>query len=115
MFKINIEQKTLINQNYRKVLYTTDDLQLVLMSIQPYEEIGEEIHDGSQFIRVERGNGRAIINGKTYQLRDGISVVIDAGTKHNVIAGREGLKLYTIYSPPQHRDGETERFKKQED
>jgi mannose-6-phosphate isomerase-like protein (cupin superfamily) len=114
MFKTNIEQKTLNNQNYRKVLYTTNDLQLVIMSLQPREEIGEEVHDGSQFIRVEEGVGRAVVEGKTYQLRDGISIVIDAGVRHNIIAGKEGMKLYSIYSPPQHRDGVVERFKQEE-
>lgn len=111
MFKINIEQKTQSNKNYRKVLHTTSDLQLVVMSLDQGEEIGEEVHEVTQFIRVESGNGKAIVDGKTFFLKDGISLIISPGTTHNVIAGKNGLKLYTIYSPPQHPPGTVEKYK----
>lgn len=104
-YHIDIERETLENDNYRKVLYTTDQQQLVLMSLKPEEEIGEENHpDTTQFIRIEAGNGKAIMNDKEVDLKDGMSVVVPAGTKHNIIntSEDEPLKLYTIYSPPHH-------------
>lgn len=103
MFTTNIETKTVKNSNYRKVLYTNSKQQLVVMSIKPKEEIGLEIHPKiSQFIRVEEGNGKAIIDGHTTQLKAGSCVIIDPNHYHNIIAGTKGLKLYTIYSPPKH-------------
>ena len=107
-FSINLEQKTLDNQNYREVLYTTDRSQLVVMTLQPGEEIGLEIHEEhDQFIRVEEGEGLAILDGEHHELEDGFAVVIPAGTEHNVINVSETaeLKLYTIYTPPEHPDG----------
>lgn len=104
----NIEKDTLENENFRKVIFTAENMQLVLMSIEPSEEIGEEMHDDvDQFIRIEKGNGKAILNGEEYEIMDGSSVVIPAGVKHNIInsSAEEKLKLYTIYSPPEHRDG----------
>lgn len=101
-FKIDIESATLKNNKFRKILYTTRDLQVVLMSLRPDEEIGMEKHNGTQFIRVESGSGRAIVKGRLYLLRDGSAITIDPNTNHNIIAGDRGLKLYTIYSPPQH-------------
>jgi len=104
----NIEKDTLENENFRKVIFTAENMQLVLMSIEPNEEIGEEMHDDvDQFIRIEKGNGKAILNGEEYEIMDGSSVVIPAGVKHNIInsSAEEKLKLYTIYSPPEHRDG----------
>ncbi|MFC1632625.1 cupin domain-containing protein [Patescibacteria group bacterium] len=106
-FSINLEKETLANDNFRKVLYTAKQSQLVLMSLQAGEEIGAEVHDDhDQFFRVEAGTGKAIIDGNEYTLEDGISVTVPAGADHNVInTGDEPLKLYTIYSPPEHADG----------
>jgi quercetin dioxygenase-like cupin family protein len=101
-YRTDIEKSTLNNSKFRKILYTTSDMQLVLMSLNPYQEIGMERHDGTQFIRVENGNGRATVSGKDYILRDGVCLVIDKNRNHNIVAGSEGLKLYTLYSPPQH-------------
>lgn len=101
----NIEELTLANRNYRHVLYTTNNLQLVLMSLRPQEEIGSEIHPTtSQFIRVEKGVGKAVIDGKNYKLEDGDVVVIPPGAKHNIIniSPHAPLQLYTIYTPPNH-------------
>lgn len=104
-YKVNIERETLNNDNYRKVLYTTGQEQLVLMSLKPNEEIGEEVHeDTTQFIRIESGTGKSVLNGKESDLEDGDCVVVPAGTKHNIIntSDVEPLKLYTIYAPPHH-------------
>lgn len=104
----NIEKDTLENENFRKVIFTAENMQLVLMSIEPNDEIGEEMHeDVDQFIRIEKGSGKAILNGEEYEIMDGSSVVIPAGVRHNIInsSAEEKLKLYTIYSPPEHRDG----------
>ena len=110
----DIEQKTLENENFREVLYTAQHSQLVLMTLQPGEEIGLETHDNiDQFIRVESGTGKAVLNGEEKQLADGIAVVIPAGTEHNVVntSRSEALKLYTIYSPPEHPDGTVHKTK----
>lgn len=107
-FKENIEQLTISNTYFRKVLYTGKHSQLVLMSLRPMEEIGEEIHeDGDQFFRFEQGEGRVIINELAYEVTDGDAVIVPAGAKHNVIntSDSKELKLYTIYSPPHHKDG----------
>ncbi|MFH1423567.1 MAG: cupin domain-containing protein [Candidatus Nealsonbacteria bacterium] len=104
----NIEKLTLANNNFRKVLYTAKHSQLVLMSLEPGEEIGEEIHDTlDQFFRFEKGKGKVVIEGKESEITDGSAVVIPAGTNHNIIntSQQEALKLYTIYSPPNHTDG----------
>ena len=102
----NIEKDSLENENFQLVLYTAKNSQLVLMSLEPKEEIGEEIHTLDQFIRVEKGNGLAVLDGIEHQIADGSAVVIPAGTKHNIINSSEAekMKLYTIYSPPEHRD-----------
>lgn len=107
----NIEEDTLGNKDFRRVLYTAKNTQLVLMSLRPKEEIGEEIHTLDQFIRVEAGHGVAILDGVEHRLSDGLAVVIPAGTKHNVIndSPDEEMKLYTLYSPPEHRDGTIHR------
>jgi len=110
-FKIDIERKTLDNLYYRNVLYTNNELQIVVMNLLPNEEIGREKHDGSQFIRVEEGSGVAIVNNKRYLLKDGSAIVIDSGKYHNIITGKNGLKLYSIYSPPQHEHGIKEKYK----
>jgi len=104
---VNIKKDTLENKNFRKVLYTAKNSQLVVMSLLPKEEIGAEIHQLDQFIRVEKGGGKSILNGKEYELNDGSAVVIPAGTEHNIINTSETdeMKLYTIYSPPNHQDG----------
>jgi mannose-6-phosphate isomerase-like protein (cupin superfamily) len=107
-FSTNIEKSTLDNKNYRKVLYTSKHSQLVLMSLGPKEEIGMEIHqDNDQFFRFEKGQGKCIIDGNEYEVRDGSAIVVSAGSQHNVIntSDEEELKLYTIYSPAHHKDG----------
>ena len=103
----NIEKITEENSNFRKVLYTAKHSQLVVMSLKPGEEIGEEVHDLDQFIRVEEGEGKVILDGREQLIEDGSAIVIPEGTRHNVIntSSDKELKLYTIYSPPQHRDG----------
>ena len=102
----NIEEATIKNDMFRKVLFTSEHSQLVVMSLKPGEEIGTETHQLDQFIRVEAGRGTARLNGVEYPLGDGTAVVIPAGTEHNIVnSGHEALKLYTIYSPPEHKDG----------
>jgi mannose-6-phosphate isomerase-like protein (cupin superfamily) len=109
----NIEDDTLKNRDFRRVLYTGKNSQLVLMSLRPKEEIGQETHTLDQFIRVEAGDGVAILDGVKHQISDGTAVVIPAGTKHNIInnSDSEELKLYTLYSPPEHRDGTIHKTK----
>jgi mannose-6-phosphate isomerase-like protein (cupin superfamily) len=107
-FSINIEEATLANENFRKVLYTSRYSQLVLMTLKPKEEIGMEVHEeNDQFFRFESGEGKCIIDGNEYKLEDGVAVVIPAGAQHNVIntSETEELKMYTIYSPAHHKDG----------
>ncbi len=103
----NIEKASLENENFRKVLYTAKNSQLVLMSLQPREEIGAEVHHLDQFFRVESGEGLAVLDGVEHKIKDGSAIVIPAGTNHNVIncSETEKMKLYTLYSPPNHRDG----------
>jgi mannose-6-phosphate isomerase-like protein (cupin superfamily) len=102
----DIEKETKENGNFRKVLYTAKNCQLVVMCIQPGDEIGEEVHDLDQFIRIEDGKARAVLDDVEHEMEDDYAVVIPAGVKHNLInTGDEPLKLYTIYSPPEHRDG----------
>lgn len=104
----NIEELSLKNTSFRKVLYTTKNSQVVLMHLNPLQDIGLETHsDLDQFIRVEAGEGEAIIDGKTTPIKAGFAVVIPAGANHNIknTSANAPLKLYTVYSPPQHRDG----------
>ncbi len=102
----NIEKLTLENTDYRRVLYTAKNSQLVLMNIQPGDEIGEETHHLDQFIRLEQGNGKAILDDVEHEIKDDYAIVIPSGTKHNVInTGTEEMKLYSVYSPPNHLDG----------
>lgn len=105
----NIEKDTLENENFRKVLYTGKHSQLVVMSILPGEEIGNEVHGNvDQFFRIEQGEAKAILNNgaNEYELKDDFAIIIPAGTWHNIInTGSEKLKLYTIYSPANHPDG----------
>lgn len=111
-FTINIEDETINNTDYRRVLYTTRNNQLVVMSIPPGEEIGEETHAGAQFIRVDAGQGKSILNGVGNDFSDGDCVVIPAGVRHNIVnTGTEDLKIYTVYSPPQHEDGTVQKTK----
>ncbi len=94
------------NENFRKVLYTAQYCQLVVMALKPKEEIGAEVHKLDQFFRVEQGTGEAVLDGVTTAIRAGYAVLVPAGTRHNIInSGVEPMKLYTIYSPPNHRDG----------
>jgi len=107
-FHTNIESDTVKNRNFRKVLYTAKHCQLVLMSLQPKEEIGLETHaENDQFLRFEGGRGACFIDGNKYDVADGDAVIVPTGAPHNVIntSETEQLKIYTIYSPPHHRDG----------
>ncbi len=107
-FSIDIEETTLENRNFRKVLYTSKHSQLVLMSLKPGEDIGMEVHEeNDQFFRFEKGQGKCVIDGNEYELSDGVAVVVPAGAQHNIIntSKTEDLKLYTIYSPAHHKDG----------
>tara|TARA_Y100000310_G_C20134089_1_gene557187 strand:- start:76 stop:474 length:399 start_codon:yes stop_codon:yes gene_type:complete len=107
-FNTNIEKDTIDNKNFRKVLYTSKHSQLVLMSLKPKEDIGIEVHpDNDQFFRVEKGQGKVVIDGNEYTVKDGSAIVVPAGAQHNVIntSNTEELKLYTIYSPAHHKDG----------
>jgi mannose-6-phosphate isomerase-like protein (cupin superfamily) len=106
-YVINIEKATMQNDNFRKVLNTAQHSQLVVMSLLPGEEIGTEVHDLDQFIRFESGRGKVILDGKEYEVEDDWAVVIPAGVEHNVIntSDSEKMKLYSIYSPPEHPEG----------
>jgi mannose-6-phosphate isomerase-like protein (cupin superfamily) len=113
----NIEDQTLQNTDYRRVLFTGKKTQLVLMSLQPGIEIGMEVHeDHDQFIRVESGAGVAILNGERHQLSDGVAVVVPAGVEHNVVntSKDKPLQLYTLYAPPEHPDGTVQKTKADE-
>ena len=113
-FATNIEARTRQNENFRQVLYTAPHSQLVVMTLRPGEDIGLERHErGDQFIRVESGRGEAVIDGKKYALSDGVAVVIPEGAEHNVIntSASEPLRLYTLYSPPQHTSGTIHKTK----
>jgi mannose-6-phosphate isomerase-like protein (cupin superfamily) len=103
----NIEEVTTENTDYRRVLYTGEHSQLVVMSLDPGVEIGEEVHELDQFIRIEAGSGKAILNEtEEYDIEDDWAVIIPAGVKHNFInTGDEPMKLYSIYSPAEHKDG----------
>jgi len=106
-FHTNIEQDTLDNDSFRKVLYTGKHIQLVLMTLKPGEEIGTETHETiDQFFRIESGKGKSIINGNEYNLSDGDVIIVPAGAEHNIInTGNTALQMYTLYSPPNHQDG----------
>lgn len=107
-FVTNIEKDTLQNDNFRKVIFTASHSQLVLMSLQPGEDIGMEVHDNvDQFFRIEKGEGTVLIGGEEHDIKDGSAIVIPAGTEHNVMntSPDQPLQLYTIYSPANHPDG----------
>jgi mannose-6-phosphate isomerase-like protein (cupin superfamily) len=102
----NIEKETLENNDFRRVLYTGKHSQLVLMSIEPGGEIGEEVHEVDQFLRIEAGSGKAILDGVEHAIGDGSAILVPAGAKHNIVnTGDDALKLYSLYAPPEHKDG----------
>lgn len=109
----NIEDRTENNRDFRRVLFTGPHMQLVVMALQPGEEIGEEVHTGTdQFFRVEEGNGEVWIDGHTTRIDDDMAIVIPAGARHNITnTGHKALKLYTLYAPPHHADGTVHRTK----
>lgn len=116
-YVVNIEAETLSNDNFRKVLFTAGNSQLVVMSIEPKDEIGEEVHQLDQFIRIEAGEAMAVLDGVESRLEADWAVVIPAGTRHNIVnsSGTEKLKLYSIYSPPEHADGTVHETKAEAD
>ena len=109
----NIEKLSLENKYFRQVLYTARNSQLVLMTLKPLEDIGEETHKLDQFIRCEKGKGKAILNSIETEIGDGFAVVIPAGTKHNIVntSSKDTMHLYTLYSPPHHKDGTIHKTK----
>ena len=105
-YVVNIEEETLNNTNFRKVLFTAKHSQLVVMSLKPGEDIGAEVHDLDQFIRIEKGEGKAVLDEVVHKVKDDWAIVVPAGTEHNIInTSQEEMKLYTVYSPPEHKDG----------
>ena len=116
-FLTNIEDDTLDNEDYRRVIFTGRHSQLVLMTIQPGEEIGREKHEGhDQFIRIESGQGEVMMDGRVEPISDGSAFVIPSGVEHNVTntSADEPLRLYTLYSPPEHPDGTVQHTKADE-
>jgi len=112
----NIEKLTLENGLFRKVLFTAAHSQLVLMSLQPNEDIGMEVHNNvDQFLRIEEGEGKVILNGEEHTIGDGSAIVVPAGTQHNIIntSSEKTLKLYTLYSPANHKEGTIHETKKE--
>jgi len=112
-YVVNIERESLGNDFFRRVLYTDTRMQLVVMSLLPNEDIGEEVHTLDQFIRVEKGVGTAVLNGIEHALEDGSVVIVPMGVRHNIVntSGTEPMKLYTLYAPPNHRDGVVHKTK----
>ena len=106
-YVVNITKVSLENEFFRQVLYTAKNSQLVVMSLKPGEDIGKEVHELDQFIRCESGEGNAILNGVEYPISGGFAVIVPAGASHNIINSSldKPLKLYTVYSPPNHLDG----------
>ena len=110
----DIEKLTLENEDFRQVIYTGQHSQLVLMSLKPKEDIGMEVHEiVDQFLRIEKGQGKAILNGEEHEIHDGSAIVVPAGTEHNIIntSETEYMKLYTVYSPAHHKDGTIHKTK----
>lgn len=110
----NIEEISLASSNFRQVLFTGQHSQLVVMSLLPGEEIGMEVHEiVDQFLRIEKGMGKAIINGEEKEIKDGDAIIVPAGAQHNVInlSTTEPMKIYTVYSPPHHKDGTIHKVK----
>ena len=116
-FVADIEKLTVDNTDFRRVLYTGKYLQLVLMTLQPGEEIGAEVHeDHDQFFRVESGSGEVRIDGKATPIKDDDAIIVPAGARHNVLnTGDKPLALYTLYGPPEHRDGVVHRTRAEAD
>ena len=113
-YHVDIEKKTEKNDYFREVLFTGPHSQLVVMSLNVGEDIGLETHpDTDQFIRIEEGKGKAVLDGEEFELEDGSAIVIPAGTQHNVIniSSKKALKLYTVYTPPEHPDGTIHKTK----
>jgi mannose-6-phosphate isomerase-like protein (cupin superfamily) len=105
-FVQNIEAIATQSSEFRRVLYTAQHCQLVIMALKPGEEIGAEVHKLDQFFRVEEGTGQAVLDGVTTPIEAGFAILVPAGTKHNIVnTGTAAMKLYTLYSPPNHRDG----------
>ena len=113
----NIERETVGNEDFRRVLYTGEHLQLVVMTLQPGEEIGEEVHaDRDQFFRIEEGEGAVDINGRENRVEDDFAVIVPAGARHNVRnIGSAPLRFYTLYGPPEHKDGVIQATKAEAD
>ena len=106
----DIEGVAIRNTAFRQVLYTAKNCQLVVMALKPKEEIGAEVHHLDQFFRVEEGTGEAVLDGVRSAIKPGFAVLVPAGTNHNIVnTGTVPMKLYTIYSPPNHRDGVVHR------
>jgi len=102
----NIEKAPERNTTFRKVLYTAKNCQLVVTSLKPGEDIGAEVHKLDQFFRIEEGEGKAVLDGIEHRIQPGFAILVPAGTHHNIINGSSGsMKLYTLYAPPNHRDG----------
>jgi len=113
-FVTNIEDDTVKNKNFRKVLYTGKNSQLVLMSLKPKEDIGIEVHDVDQFFRIDAGSGKVVINNIEHKISNGSAIVVPAGAQHNIINdGTEDLKLYSLYCPPHHSDKTIHRTKEE--
>lgn len=111
----NIEKLTLSNPYFRQVLYTSQHNQLVVMCLQPDEDIGMEVHEiVDQFLRIEKGEGKVILNDEEHAIKEGDAIIVPAGTKHNVVntSSEHKLKLYTVYSPPHHKDNVVHKTKK---
>ena len=113
----DIEKATVGNEDFRRVLYTGKNLQLVLMTLPPGCDIGEEVHDDrDQFFRIEEGQGSVFIDGVENKVQDDFAVIVPAGARHNVVnTGSQPLRLYTLYGPPEHRDGVVHKTKDQAD
>jgi mannose-6-phosphate isomerase-like protein (cupin superfamily) len=108
----NIEKVSLENSAFRQVLYTAKNCQLVVMSLKAGEDIGEEVHQLDQFLRVESGIGQAVLDGVSHEISDGFAILVPAGAKHNIInTGDAPMKLYTLYAPPNHLDGRVHKTK----
>ena len=109
-FVQDIERLAIKNDAFRQVLYTAKHCQLVIMALKPKEEIGAEVHELDQFFRVEEGSGEAVLDGVRTAIKPGFAVLVPAGTHHNIVnTGSVPLKLYTLYAPPNHRDGVVHR------
>lgn len=109
----DIEKASLENENFRRVLYTDKNLQLVVMSLLPGEDIGAEVHQLDQFIRCEKGEGEAVLDGVPHPVSDNFVIIVPAGTMHNITntSKEKSMKLYTLYAPPNHKDGTVHKTK----